>query len=278
MCLCCQIKSCCCGFRELQPGVFMLAVVSMMINMILLMAPYLVFPIVNQNGYQMWLLILLMADISLAIATRVSNKVLILPWLISYMIMIIITCVAAPIIIIMSGMVVEARSYSPPAGLHNETMQALSNHLPEYRDLEQEAVEAMDRYHPENLDEEDIKPMLTILVSILLPTWYIYTWVASKSLYNTLSLLEIQASSAPGARRPNRVLAWNGPPSQAQQTNHQSPTPLPWYTDPPTVNPRTSSQPAYYHPPPTLIYTSSEPSGGYSVNSTSSSYTQPRRY
>jgi hypothetical protein len=93
-------------------------------------------------------------------------------------------------------------------------MQALSNHLPEYRDLEQEAVEAMDRYHPENLDEEDIKPMLSILVSILLPTWYIYTWVASRSLYHTLSLLEMQASSAPGARRPNRVLAWNGPPSQ----------------------------------------------------------------
>ena len=89
----------------------MLAVTSMMINMILLMAPYLVFPIVNQNGYQMWLLILLMADISLAIATRLSNKVLILPWLISYMIMIIITCVAAPIIIIMSGMVVQEARY-----------------------------------------------------------------------------------------------------------------------------------------------------------------------
>ena len=72
----------------------------------------------------------------------------------------------------------------------------------------------MDRYHPENLDEEDIKPMLTILLSILLPTWYIYTWVASRSLYHTLSLLEMQASSAPGARRQNRVLAWYGPPSQ----------------------------------------------------------------
>ena len=90
----------------------MLAVVSMMINMILLMAPYLVFPIVNQHGYQMWLLILLTAVISLAIATRLSNKVLILPWLISYMIMIIMTCVAAPIIIIMSGMVVQEARYS----------------------------------------------------------------------------------------------------------------------------------------------------------------------
>ena len=68
----------------------------------------------------------------------------------------------------------------------------------------------MDRYHPENLDEEDIKPLLTIL----LPTWYIYTWVASRSLYNTLSLLEMQASSPPGASRPNRVLAWNVESSQ----------------------------------------------------------------
>ena len=82
-----------------------------MINIILLMAPYLVFPIVNQNGYQMCLLILLMADISLAIATRLSNKVLILPWLISYMIMIIMTCVAAPIIIMMSGMIVQEARY-----------------------------------------------------------------------------------------------------------------------------------------------------------------------
>ena len=91
-------------------GVFILAVVSMMINMVLMMAPYLVFPVVNQNGYQMWLLILLMCDISLAIGTKLGNKVLILPWLIAYMIMIIITCIAAPIIIIMSSLVVkEAR-------------------------------------------------------------------------------------------------------------------------------------------------------------------------
>ena len=109
----------------------MLAVTSMMINMILLMAPYLVFPIVNQNGYQMWLLILLMADISLAIATRLSNKVLILPWLISYMIMIIITCVAAPIIIIiMSGMVVqEARHCNLYPYLLNACAEGRIHHL-----------------------------------------------------------------------------------------------------------------------------------------------------
>jgi len=269
----------------------MLAVFSMMINIILMMAPYLVFPMVNQNGYQMWLLILLMSDISLAIATRLSNKVLILPWLISYMIMIVITCVAAPVIIITAPLLVkEARSYSPIDQLQNKTIQTMSSNLPEHRDLEQEALDTMERYHPENLDEEDIRPLFSILVSILLPAWYIYTWVAAKSLYHNLSMVEMQASSTPGLRRPNRVVAWNVVQSQAQPTHvapnqptvqyhqHQSPTPLPWYADPPAGNPRATNQPAQYQPPPTLIYTSSEPSGGYSVNTSSSSYAQPTRY
>jgi len=275
MCLCCHIQACCFGFRELQPGVFILAVVSMMINLVLMMAPYLVFPVVNQNGYQMWLLILLMCDISLAIGTKLGNKVLILPWLIAYMIMIIITCIAAPIIIIMSSLVVkEARSYSPEDAVHNQTIQTLTNNMPEQRDLEKEALDTLHRFHPDNIQEEDIRPLGAILVSVLLPAWYLYTWVASKSLYHILSLQATPSSSA-GFRRSNRVVAWSVVPGQVEATTHPpGPTPLPWYAD----HPR-NGQVAQYHPPPTLIYTSSEPGGGISVSSSSSyNNTNPIRY
>ena len=85
--------------------------------------------------------------------------------------------------------------------------------MPEQRDLEKEALDTLHRFHPDNIQEEDIRPLGAILVSVFLPAWYLYTWVASKSLYHNLSLQATPSSSA-GFRRSNRVVAWSVVPGQ----------------------------------------------------------------
>jgi len=147
----------------------------------------------------------------------------------------------------------------------------MTNNMPEQRDLEREALDKLHSFHPDNFQEEDIRPLGAILVSLFLPAWYLYTWVASKSLYHNLSIHATPSST--GFRRSNRVVAWSVVPSQVEATSHPpGPTPLPWYADRPRPG-----QVAQYQPPPTLIYTSSEPGGGISVSS-SSYNTNPIRY
>ena len=85
----------------------------------------------------------------------------------------------------------------------------MSKNLPEDRDLEREMLEMMHDYHPDNFDAEDIQPMFVILFSILLPVWYIYSWVVCKSFYHELSSTEQTSALGPGVRRQNRVVAWS---------------------------------------------------------------------
>ena len=57
-------------------GVFVLAVISILLNLCLLMFPALAFPHLDSDGLSAWLLMLLVADLWLGVGARTGSRVL----------------------------------------------------------------------------------------------------------------------------------------------------------------------------------------------------------
>ena len=83
-------------------GVFLLAVVSFLLNLAALTLPefMVMSPLFDTDGLHFWLLILITTDVGLAIGSKTSNRVVLIPWLVAYMIHIVITCFIAPFILL----------------------------------------------------------------------------------------------------------------------------------------------------------------------------------
>ena len=81
---------------------FLLSVVSFLLNLVALTLPefMMMSPIFDTNGLHFWLLILITTDVGLAIGSKTSNRVVLIPWLVAYMIHIVITCIIAPFILL----------------------------------------------------------------------------------------------------------------------------------------------------------------------------------
>ena len=83
-------------------GVFLLAMMSFILNLVALTLPefMMMSPLFHTGGLHFWLLILITTDVGLAIGSKTSNKVLLIPWLVAYMIHILIACIIAPFILL----------------------------------------------------------------------------------------------------------------------------------------------------------------------------------
>ena len=81
---------------------FLLALVSFLLNLLALTLPefMMMSPLFDTDGLHFWLLILITTDVGLAIGCKTSNRVLLIPWLVAYMILIVITCIIAPFILL----------------------------------------------------------------------------------------------------------------------------------------------------------------------------------
>ena len=75
-------------------GVFILAILSIIINIGMV-----VFPWIASGGLDGLIMLLVIADMMMAIGAKTGNKGLLVPWLVLYMIYIVITCIAAPLLI-----------------------------------------------------------------------------------------------------------------------------------------------------------------------------------
>ena len=83
------------------PGVFILSILSFLLNLVAITLPeFMVSPMFDTNGLHFWLLILITTDVGLAIGSKTSNRVLLIPWLVAYMIHIVVTCFVAPTFLI----------------------------------------------------------------------------------------------------------------------------------------------------------------------------------
>ena len=96
---------------------------------------------------------------------------------------------------------------------HNMTKESVSGMLPGHEDLQgkvegaMDSVTGLDVNNLLNIKEEEVKTGVTLAVLVLLPVFYLYTWVAARSLYISLSMAEGRTS--PGERRaPARMAAW----------------------------------------------------------------------
>ena len=80
---------------------FLLSVVSFLLNLVALTLPefMMMSPIFDTDGLHFWLVILITTDVGLAIGSKTSNRRVLIPWLVAYMIHIVITCVMAPFIL-----------------------------------------------------------------------------------------------------------------------------------------------------------------------------------
>ena len=88
----------------------------------------------------------------------------------------------------------------------NATLHTVSNNLPDDTDLKQETLDFMEEMEadlesPEDVTVERLEELGLAGLSVLLPLFYIYTWVAVRSLFvqlaeqetaNSLSLLKIK--------------------------------------------------------------------------------------
>lgn len=63
------------------------------------MFPWIAFPHLSSGGLDGLIMLLVIADILMAIGAKTGNRGLLVPWLVLYMIYIIITCIAAPLLI-----------------------------------------------------------------------------------------------------------------------------------------------------------------------------------
>ena len=130
----------------------------------------------------------------------------------------------------------------------NLTKESVSSFLPKDHDVQaelDEAVESVHSYDWRAVTEEEVQSAVTKGIIFLLPFFYLYTWVAARSLYFQLSENEVQPLRLrPGPRRsPNRLAIRVGAPVGAPHTgawttepaHRSSPTeqhqPAPWYVD-----------------------------------------------
>ena len=79
-----------------------MSVVSFLLNLVALTLPEIMMmsPVLLIDGLHFWLLILITTDVGLAIGSKTSNRVVLIPWLVAYMIHIVITCIIAPFILL----------------------------------------------------------------------------------------------------------------------------------------------------------------------------------
>ena len=81
-------------------GVFILAILSIAINLGFMIFPNYALPHIDPEGLSAWLLMLLIADIWMGVGARTGTRLLLLPWLVFYMIYIVFTCIVAPFLLI----------------------------------------------------------------------------------------------------------------------------------------------------------------------------------
>ncbi|XP_023324117.1 uncharacterized protein LOC111698103 isoform X2 [Eurytemora carolleeae] len=187
---CCYIRSCCFGCRSLPSGVFILSLLNLVVNITLLVLPWLVITLVDENGYKGWLIILMAADISLGIGAKTKNKVLLLPWMIIYIIHTLLTLVIGPLIII--GSILAATEFRKSNFLE-ENFNTTRNHIDGFLPSENSLDIFLDKLESKApKDETDIKRISGLVVAGFLPLWYIYCWIAVKSLYRLLAILDTE--------------------------------------------------------------------------------------
>ena len=81
--------------------------------------------------------------------------------------------------------------------------EGINGMLPKDANIQQEMEEAIHEvtnYRYDNMDEEDIRKVVTTAALVLIPIFYLYTWLCARSLYLQLSFGEVEPS--PGQRRP----------------------------------------------------------------------------
>ena len=81
--------------------------------------------------------------------------------------------------------------------------EGINGMLPKDADIQQEVEDAMhevSNYQFDNMDEEEVRKVVTTATLVLLPIFYLYTWLCARSLYLDISLGEVEPS--PGQRRP----------------------------------------------------------------------------
>ena len=81
--------------------------------------------------------------------------------------------------------------------------EGINGMLPKDANIQREVEEAMhevSNYQFDNMDEEEVRKVITTATLVLLPIFYLYTWLCTRSLYLELGLGEVEPS--PGQRRP----------------------------------------------------------------------------
>ena len=85
----------------------------------------------------------------------------------------------------------------------NNRSEGINGMLPKDANIQQEVEDAMhevSNYEFDNMDEEEVRKVISTATLVLLPIFYIYTWLCARSLYLELSIGEVEPS--PGQRRP----------------------------------------------------------------------------
>lgn len=133
--------------------------------------------------------------------------------------------------------------------MDNLTWKTLNNNLPQDRDLHQDSLDFLDGLYDdfdnmENIDEDRLWEIISAMLTVLLLLFYLYAWVATKSLFSQLGHQEqavapLQPLGA-GPRRPNAKLFAIGvistqhhhgqqPPRYPPQYSNRAAHELPWY-------------------------------------------------
>ena len=85
----------------------------------------------------------------------------------------------------------------------SNSSEGLNGMLPKDANIQQEVEEAMhevSNYQFDDMDEEEVRKVVTTATLVLLPLFYLYTWLCARSLYLDISIGEVEPS--PGQRRP----------------------------------------------------------------------------
>ena len=85
--------------------------------------------------------------------------------------------------------------------MDNMTWMTVNNILPENRDLNQDSMEFLDDlredfYNMESIEEDRIWEIVPGVVSVVLVLFYLYTWVATKSLFSLLGAQELEVAAS----------------------------------------------------------------------------------
>ncbi|XP_023324099.1 uncharacterized protein LOC111698090 isoform X2 [Eurytemora carolleeae] len=151
--MCCFLTSCCCGWQSLEQGLFILALVDILFNILVIG-----FNISSTfSGFASLSGALIIADIGLAVGAKLGVKLLILIWLVIFFLEILISVVVPPLVLI-ALLVVQQVTGNSDSFLFNLV----------------------------NLDFErdsHIKFYINILIRFIVGFFYIYTWMMARSLF-----------------------------------------------------------------------------------------------